>query len=429
MTRTLPWLKNGANSAAKSSPRPSSPRKPPPKRRRVTTPPGSDDDLDLNTTGISTPSRRRLLRGTRTPSTSPPPAPPVQMPMREGWAEDDIWMMVEDEFYSTAQSYTQHLHHAEYKRLKEIAKNREHEIKTRPTDNGRSTMSVDGKMALKVAAQEKNVKTALKNMGADPNKEDEDTDKDDPWIGTQLAGLMDSPRKATRLRASRLGAGRSETKAAKGFQRSSQTDITSQVTLARKDGSDDEEPRAMSPTRARSNWRREREIRRQSMSFEDKTEDEDEQDDDHDHDDLDDDDLDAYVRSEPRSAEKARLEPARAVATALSPTQPIGNRTHAKSPRKEISLAPRSSLRKSRNHDSTGFIASSKTSPCSSGDPNHGLVPVITNSAEMAASNQGMSIFARRRAERERAKREKDAEEAKKQQGRRDSIEIPTFMV
>lgn len=373
-------------------------------------------------------------------------------------------MMVEDEFYSTSQSYTQHLHHAEYKRLKEIAKNRENEIKTRPTDNGRSTMTVDGKMALKVAAQEKNVKNALKNIGAHPNKGDEDMDEDDPWVGTQLAGLMDSPRKATKLRASRLGAGRSETKAAKGFQRSSQTDITSQVTLARKVIFDDEEPKAMSPTRARSNWRREREIQRLSTSFEDKTEDEHEQDDD---------DLDASARFNPRSVEKARLEPARAVATALSPLQQIGNKRHAKSPReqlhatassrspvaradeprrpstkevsretaasrpstirsekqKEASSPPQSSLRKSRNHDSNGVITSNKASPCSIRDSTHALVPAITNSGEMAAPSQGMSIFARRRAEREKAKREKEAKDAKEQQGRRNSIEIPTFMV
>lgn len=239
MPRTLPWLKGGGptdTATTTSTPR----RQPASKRRRISTPPAldasSDIDIDLDdnddelptkpSTSASTPSRRRLLNSTRTPSTSPPPAPPDLVSMREGYNEDDIWMMVEDEFYTIAQAYTQHLHHAEYQRLKSLAREREQAKESRGhgTD-GRSKMSAAGARSLAREAREKNVSNALKKLAYG---EDDDIEDDDPWLGTQLAGLMTSPRKVQKLRARGMGQGRSDTRAARGFARSDQSVMPSQ---------------------------------------------------------------------------------------------------------------------------------------------------------------------------------------------------------
>jgi hypothetical protein len=42
--------------------------------------------------------------------------------MQEGYDADDIFMIVEDEFQTVAQSFTHHLHHAEYVRMKKKAR-------------------------------------------------------------------------------------------------------------------------------------------------------------------------------------------------------------------------------------------------------------------------------------------------------------------
>src|SRR4051812_120277 len=42
--------------------------------------------------------------------------------MHEGYDADDIFMIVEDEFQSVAQSFTHHLHHAEYVRMMKKAR-------------------------------------------------------------------------------------------------------------------------------------------------------------------------------------------------------------------------------------------------------------------------------------------------------------------
>ena len=44
------------------------------------------------------------------------------LPMMSGYDQDDIYMMVEDEFQSVAQEFTRHLHRAEYRRLRARAK-------------------------------------------------------------------------------------------------------------------------------------------------------------------------------------------------------------------------------------------------------------------------------------------------------------------
>ncbi|TKX19788.1 hypothetical protein C1H76_7986 [Elsinoe australis] len=187
MPRTLPWLANGSSaSRQKRQPAPSTASEDAvnaqatPKRTRRAPATSDDDDLDFNTTGVSTPDRRARLKPTKTPSTSPPPAPPDQEPMREGYSADDVYMMVEDEFLSTAQLYTSHLHRAEYQRLKKLAKLRETEEVSRPTNVMRDFGLLYRTKPLASKA------TELKRSDSD----------DEPWVGNPaLAGLMDSPRK------------------------------------------------------------------------------------------------------------------------------------------------------------------------------------------------------------------------------------------
>jgi len=209
--RTLPWL-----TAPKTKPHDllstSSPA--PPKRKRAATP-SSDQDLvdpDLNPTGVSTPQRRakqRLLNPDRSPSTSPPPAPPAVEYMREGYGADDAWMMVEDEFFATAQLYTQHLHHAAYAEQKRRAQARgEKVLRTlgRPTD-GRTEREA------MVVEREERAKGIHKALGLD--KEDDEGDLTDPLLGA----LMNDHRRMGRALEG-VGKVKSKSRAANGFLRS-----------------------------------------------------------------------------------------------------------------------------------------------------------------------------------------------------------------
>ncbi|KAH9820907.1 hypothetical protein Tdes44962_MAKER05098 [Teratosphaeria destructans] len=212
MARTLPWLvqdKTQASGATTSSTTASN-------RKRDATP---DDlvDKDLNSTGASPPGRRKTIRSGRAASSSPPPvpeeAPPVEY-MREGLAQDDAWMMVEDEFYSTAQVFTKHIHHAEYVRLKKRAKARGadtlQEI-SRPTD-GRTAQSTTTKLELEAKERRKQIQKSLKAIESD---EEEDEYMQDP----QLALLMTGPqRNGQELRG--VAKLKSNTRAAAGFSRS-----------------------------------------------------------------------------------------------------------------------------------------------------------------------------------------------------------------
>jgi hypothetical protein len=207
--RTLPWLTERKDRPydplSTSSPAP-------PKSKRDATP-SSDQDLvdpDLNPTGVSTPQRRakqRLLNTDRSPSISPPPAPPSVEYMREGYGADDAWMMVEDELYSTAQLYTQHLHHAAYAEQKRRAQARGNKVlKTmgRPTD-GRTER--DG-MVVEREERDKSIKKAL-------GVEEEEEILTDPLLGA----LMNDPQRMGRALEG-ISKVKSKSRAANGFLRS-----------------------------------------------------------------------------------------------------------------------------------------------------------------------------------------------------------------
>ncbi|KIW81943.1 hypothetical protein Z517_04969 [Fonsecaea pedrosoi CBS 271.37] len=114
--------------------------------------------------------------------------------MREGYDGDDIYIMVEDEFQTVAQSYTAHLHHAEYRRLIKQAR----EAAPKPLPEPTSPMSERTKRRLKSVALQNKQKKTLRRVLRDPTLEDEENEDnedkivDDLWTGTSLAPLMAS---------------------------------------------------------------------------------------------------------------------------------------------------------------------------------------------------------------------------------------------
>jgi hypothetical protein len=214
MPRTLPWLANPAPPDRKSRNTTTTATA---KRRKVDPSPPSSPPFGLDEF-IRTPksNSRRDATALHSPSTSPPPAPPKQEFMRPGWEADDGWRMVTDEFMATAQLFTAHLAHAEYRRQKELAKNREKALGgadaiARPVVG---QLSKEGQRKRQGELQRQGIKAITK-------AEDEE---EDPWVGTQLAGLMMSPRKRERLQPVKV-VGRSSTRAAAGFDRARPLDL------------------------------------------------------------------------------------------------------------------------------------------------------------------------------------------------------------
>jgi hypothetical protein len=212
MPRTLPWLANPAPPDRK--PRNTTATT---KRRKVDVSPPSSPPSGLDGFVRTPKSHARVASALHSPSTSPPPAPPKQEFMRPGWEADDGWRMVTDEFMATAQLFTAHLAHAEYRRQKELAKNREKALGgadaiARPVVG---QLSKEGQRKRQGELQRKGVKAMMK---------DEDEEEEDPWMGTQLANLMMSPRKRERLQPVKV-VGRSSTRAAAGFDRAQPLDL------------------------------------------------------------------------------------------------------------------------------------------------------------------------------------------------------------
>ncbi|KAH0168197.1 hypothetical protein KCU67_g3576, partial [Aureobasidium melanogenum] len=214
MPRTLPWLANPAPPDRKPRATPTAV-----KRRKVDpSPPSSPPDvLDEF---IRTPQdvSRRGVTTVRSPSTSPPPAPPKEEFMRPGWDADDGWRMVTDEFMATAQLFTAHLAHAEYRRQKELARYRERALGgadaiARPVIG---ELSKDGQRKKLGELQRAGVKALM--------KAEEEQEEADPWEGTHLASLMMSPQKRERLQPTKV-VGRSSTRAAAGFDRARPLDL------------------------------------------------------------------------------------------------------------------------------------------------------------------------------------------------------------
>jgi hypothetical protein len=143
----------------------------------------------------------------------------------EGLSNDDIYIMVEDEFYSVAQSFTRHLHYAEYaKRKKEVKLQNAAAIQNlaRPTD-GVTPASDESKRRNAADALFARQRAGLEQMGSkrpQVNSEEEiEENEDETWAGTSLHDLMMSPRKVRSLVG--MQGIKSSTRAAAGFSQSS----------------------------------------------------------------------------------------------------------------------------------------------------------------------------------------------------------------
>ncbi|KAL9627587.1 MAG: hypothetical protein Q9164_007560, partial [Protoblastenia rupestris] len=134
----------------------------------------------------------------------------------EGYDHDDIYIMVEDEFHSVAQTFTQHLHHAEYQRLKKKAR-----AAAPPTFQPTDQMRTEGKKKLEAKALHSKQKNAVQNItnGINFSAEEDEEQDDDPWLGTSLAGLMTDSNVQKRTALVGLEKMQSTTRAAKGFAR------------------------------------------------------------------------------------------------------------------------------------------------------------------------------------------------------------------
>lgn len=151
--------------------------------------------------------------------------------MKEGLDNDDQYIMVEDEFLATAQTFTRHLHHAEYVRKKNEAKAKNAnaiDALGRPTST-KSILSAEAKKNMQSEENSMKHKATLSELKrvagrppVDSEVEDEglesDEDKfDDPWMGTSLQNLMTHQRKHLPLLG--LHGIRSTTRAALGFSK------------------------------------------------------------------------------------------------------------------------------------------------------------------------------------------------------------------
>jgi hypothetical protein len=141
--------------------------------------------------------------------------------MRDGYDGDDIYIMVEDEFQAIAQSYTAHLHRAEYKKLMRESKQRPAKALPEPT----SPMTSDARKRLKAAALREKQKGTLQQVtGIELIDEEDEEDKiGDLWSGTSLGPLMadGSQPKTSLVGLERLN---STTRAGMGFARSRSKD-------------------------------------------------------------------------------------------------------------------------------------------------------------------------------------------------------------
>ncbi|KAJ0414225.1 hypothetical protein BJY00DRAFT_35353 [Aspergillus carlsbadensis] len=215
MPRTLPWL----TGVVKAEPKSNSPTS---EIKRTSSPRVKDETPSRKRPATS---RRDFFRSSPSPPSSPIHSCPSEEFLKEGLDKDDIYIMVEDEFYAVAQTFTQHLHYAEYIRRGREAKLQNAakiEYIARPTD-GVTPMSEALKK--KYAAE---ALRARQKDGVDPPDEngtrndvkdilgdDIEEEEENSWAGTHLQDLMLSPRRVRSLVG--LQEIRSSTRAAAGF--------------------------------------------------------------------------------------------------------------------------------------------------------------------------------------------------------------------
>ena len=251
MTRTLPWLTSTTETSKIHRDSTSHISK----RQRLTRP-TLDNDAHLPQPQLAERRGKSILRKgeldrprlihmasvlmlilDRTPSTSPPLIqPPEESPLRTGLSADDIYIMVEDEFLATAQTFTRHLHQAEYKRLKQAVKERNTSTITsisRATD-GTTRMREELKKKKEADSVTHKARSGvnelledaaqLQGRGDQESESESDFDvsdmKDDQiWQGTQLQSFMRKGPKQTLKSLAGIHGLKSHTRAAAGFRK------------------------------------------------------------------------------------------------------------------------------------------------------------------------------------------------------------------
>ncbi|KAK9783714.1 hypothetical protein SCAR479_00273 [Seiridium cardinale] len=189
MTRKIPW-RDGSMAQAPSPINSTRGSATPTAIKRVKVEDKKSDAAKSSASSIvfNPKTNRPPLRRSR--SNSQPPEPLEETLMVDGLDKDDMYRMVEDEFYVTASRFTAHLHAAEYQRLQADAKSyNATTIKniSRPVV-GRMTELVRKKTER--SARRQHQKGILKGGTGNVN-----VDEDDTLRGNSLFGLMESPRK------------------------------------------------------------------------------------------------------------------------------------------------------------------------------------------------------------------------------------------
>ncbi|CAK7266698.1 hypothetical protein SEPCBS57363_002221 [Sporothrix epigloea] len=206
MARKLPWERVGGNArpASKLRQSASSTRRsfsPGPSTR-----PSDRGDKDSNR-GRAPKQQHHTRPDTtgryRSPTSSPPPAPPTESFMIDGLDNDDRYRMVEDELLAVAHIFTAHLHAAEYQRLRARAKSQSTALQSlaRPVTTVITTERVVRRNAVtKQRAKQNAALRAFKGIPdtsdtADANDKDKDMDLDEPQTGSILDDLMKSDQR------------------------------------------------------------------------------------------------------------------------------------------------------------------------------------------------------------------------------------------
>ncbi|KAK6078605.1 hypothetical protein SCUP515_09655 [Seiridium cupressi] len=189
MTRKIPW-RDGSKAQAPSPINSARGSATPTATKRVKVKDKKSDAAksSASSTAFNPKINRPPLRRSR--SNSQPPEPLEETFMVDGLDKDDMYRMVEDEFYVTASRFTAHLHAAEYQRLQADAKSyNATTIKniSRPVV-GRMTELVREKTER--SARRQHQKGILKGATGNVNG-----NEDDALRGNSLFGLMESPRK------------------------------------------------------------------------------------------------------------------------------------------------------------------------------------------------------------------------------------------
>ncbi len=143
--------------------------------------------------------------------------------MDEGLDKDDRFRMVEDEFLDMAKEFTQHLHAAEYQRLKKAARSQNAAVinsisrpisVSMPDETRRKVESV-----ARAKKQAATVQGLLRKQGRGSGSDEDSDGNGGAWLGTALHGLMESPRKST-VSLTKIGKAMASTRATVGFDKS-----------------------------------------------------------------------------------------------------------------------------------------------------------------------------------------------------------------